>query len=157
MNTTNKNRSFWPYGIFCFFAAGLTYIIIFVAWCCHQREDLVASNYYDNEIRYQQVLDRLNHTQSIASQVAIAYDAAQQNIVIKLPASSAGNTSGQIRLYRPADERLDQQLTLAPDEQGMQHLNAKTLAPGLWKVRVEWSVNGKDYLMDRPVVISNPT
>lgn len=157
MKPSNPNRSFWPYGIVCFFALALTFIISFIVWCCHQREDLVANNYYDDEIRYQQEIDRFKRTEPIASQIEVAYDAREHNIVIKVPSLSSQPPVGQIHLYRPADERLDQQLSLTPDDKGIQHLNAKTLAPGLWKVRLEWSVNGQDYLFDRSVVIANPS
>lgn len=157
MKPVTTTRSFWPYGIIGFFCLALTFLVTFIVWCCHQREDLVANNYYDDEIRYQQQVDRLKHTLSISAEVAVVYDSRQQSIVIQLPASCSHSAVGQIHLYRPSDERLDQQLTLAPNDKGTQNLNAKTMAPGLWKVRVEWSANGQDYLLDRPVVISNPS
>jgi hypothetical protein len=60
-------------------------------------------------------------------------------------------------LYRPSDERLDQSLPLALDPHGVGRFDAKSLSPGLWKIRVEWNVNGQDYLLDRPVIVPNPS
>ena len=153
MNTTTNPRSYWPIGIIAFFAVALAFLITFIVWAAHQREDLVADNYYDNEVRFQQKLDLLNRTQPLAAQVAVAYDAALQDIVITLPAAQAQNASGQIVLYRPSDERLDQHLALAVAADGTQRLAAKELARGLWKVRIQWTANGKDYFFDHALVL----
>jgi len=37
---------------------------------------------------------------------------------------------------------------------GIQRLDAKELRDGLWKVRVNWNVGGKDYFVDQPVIVA---
>jgi hypothetical protein len=157
MNDTKQPRSFWPIGIIAFFALALVFLVTFVIWASRQREDLVAQNYYDNEVRFQKQLDQMNRTQPLASQVAVAYDAVLRNIVITLPAAQAVNAVGQIKLYRPSDAALDRSVPLAVNNNGVQQLDAKSLPAGLWKIRVQWSVDGDEYFLDRSVVVANQT
>ncbi len=155
MNPSQPPRSYWPIGIIAFFALALVFLVTFVIWASHQREDLVAQNYYDNEVRFQKQLDQMNRTQRLESQVAVAYDAVLRNITVTLPAAQAANAVGQIKLYRPSDAALDRSVPLAVNRNGVQQLDAKSLPNGLWKIRVQWSVDGEEYFLDRSVVVAN--
>jgi hypothetical protein len=154
MTPASNSRNPWPIAIVAVFIVFAMFIAIFIAWAMHQREDLVAVNYYENEVRYQQQLDRLNQTQPLAAQVAVSYDATQRSIVITLPVAQAREAAGRIHLYRPSDARLDRDVPLAVNAEGIQRLDARELRAGLWKVRVQWSANGKDYFFDRSLIMS---
>ena len=39
---------------------------------------------------------------------------------------------------------------------GSQRIDARTLTPGLWKVRVSWTVADKEYYIDRSIVVPGP-
>ena len=54
----------------------------------------------------------------------------------------------------PSDARLDQNIRLAVDQKGSQLVDTKKLRPGLWKVRVEWSVNGEEFFFDKSIVVN---
>jgi nitrogen fixation protein FixH len=62
-----------------------------------------------------------------------------------------------VQLYRPSAEKLDRQLKLEPDRNGVQRIDAGSLSPGLWKVRVTWSVERQEYFMDQNIVIAART
>jgi hypothetical protein len=71
-----------------------------------------------------------------------------------LPASHAGrNAVGRIQLYRPSAMGLDRELPLQFDADGVQILDATGLIPGLWKVRVQWTVENKEFFADQKVII----
>jgi nitrogen fixation protein FixH len=61
-----------------------------------------------------------------------------------------------VHLYRPSAAGLDRQLALELDAAGVQALDASGLEPGLWRVKVTWSVGGQQYYFDQKVVISPP-
>jgi len=153
MNARKNSRSLWPIAIIAFFVVAIVYLGGFIVWASRQREDLVSENYYETEIRYQQQIDRLNRSQKFDSESLVTYDTAQQSIVISLPTASASPVTGEIRLYRPSDARLDHEFPLEVGRSGVQRLDAKRLPGGLWKVRVTWTVNGQEYFCDRPVVV----
>lgn len=144
----------WPIVIIAYFILFISGTVAGVIYLSRQKMDLVRGDYYDEEIRYQEQLDRMNRTQPFHAQVAIGYDSARQAITISLPAGQAqAPASGRIRLYRPSDETLDQDIQLAPDADGVQRVDAKKLRSGLWKVRVYWTVKGQDYFFGDTVVV----
>lgn len=145
-------RNLWPYGIIAVFALFIPATAGLVLLAVTHKEDLVSANYYDQEIRYQSQIDRLERTRQLGAQASVAYDAARRRICISLPAAHARRRpTGKVELYRPAEAGLDQHLELATDANGAQSIDATPLRPGLWKVRVAWTVDGKDYLLDQSV------
>lgn len=129
------------------------FLATFIAWASRQREDLVAPNYYADEIRYQQRLDQMNRTQKLEAEVSIKFDSAQGDIVLELPGAHARETTGRISLYRPSDASLDNSLPLEVNADGIQHIDARPLRSGLWKVRVEWAAGGEPFFIERSVII----
>jgi len=55
-----------------------------------------------------------------------------------------------------AQEVAGQAGVIAVDAAGVQQVDAGKLQAGLWKVRVQWTVNGEEYFVDRVVVVEPP-
>lgn len=147
----------WPVSIVAFFSLAILGCGTFIAFCSRHPADLISPNYYEEEVRYQGRIDRLQHAQRASSQATVAFDAASKRITISLPAEQArSRPSGQIQLYRPSAANLDRQLKLETDPAGVQSINAAMLLPGLWKVRVSWTVAERDYFLDEKIVIPSP-
>lgn len=154
MSNPPQYRNPWPIAIVTFFIVFATFLATFIFWGLGQKQELVAENYYENEVRYQQQLDRMNRTQALETQTAVTFDAVKNCIVVRLPATQAHWASGRIHLYRPSNAKLDHDVPLAVNAAGVQVLDAKALAAGLWKVRIEWRVNGQEYFFDQAVVVT---
>jgi hypothetical protein len=154
MTTPTQSRNLWPASIIGFFIVAIIFLTSYIVWAMHQREDLVSADYYEQEVRYQSQLDSMNRSQSLASQVVVTFDPAQQAILITLPAAQRPGATGWVHLYRPSDARLDRELPLALNAEGVQCLSAKELSEGLWKVRVKWNSNGQEYYLDQPVIVT---
>lgn len=148
------SRNLWPAAIIAFFIVFATFIACFIIWAVRQNQDLVSENYYENEVRYQQQLDRVKRTQSLATQTAVTFDPSRKNILITVPAGQAPGASGRIRFYRPSNARLDHDVPMTLNAAGTQLVDTQALAAGLWKIRVEWSAGGQDYFFDQPVVVN---
>ena len=89
---------------------------------------------------------------------AIAYDAAHRQITVSLPPGQGqGSVSGSVELYRPSAAEMDRAVRLDPDASGVQRLDAAGLAPGLWKVRVSWTVDKQNYYLEQKVVVGAKT
>src|SRR4051794_3525376 len=116
MNTIKTRRSLWPYGIITAFAIFISGTVGLVVLACSQKVDLVSSDYYEQEIKFQNHLDRLQRTRDLGVQGVIAYDLSKQRITISLPAEQIRRAiSGRIQLYRPSTAGLDRQVALMPD------------------------------------------
>ena len=160
MNSDNSSSAqrwnLWPISIIAFFVVAIFGCGTFLAFCSRHPADLISPNYYEDEVRYQGHIDRLKRTQERASLASASYDVATKTIKISLPESPA-QCSGQIQLYRPSAANLDRQLELKTDSRGIQNIDGSSLVPGLWKVRVSWKCDERDYFIDQQVVIPSRT
>lgn len=95
----------WPTALVAYFIF-IGCIIAYTAWALRQRVDLVGTDYYDQEIRYQQQIDRLGRTREFARDVAAAYDAAQSVINISsLPPTPRTPPVSSISIVLPTPSR----------------------------------------------------
>ena len=151
----NSQKSFWPYGIiltFAIFISGTAALIIIA--CTHQT-DLIAANYYEQEIRYQGQLDRIGRARQLDQQASVTYNAGQRQITVSLPPGHARDATGSIHLYRPSAAGLDQRVKLELNAHGAQTIDATPLRAGLWKVKVLWSVGSEEYFIDEKVNVKS--
>ena len=149
-------KSLWPLGItlgFVLFAAGIATMVVIA---CTHKADLIRPDYYDQEIRYQTQLDRLNRTAQLSDQLKVNYSEATRRIIISLPAVHASQApEGRIQLYRPSASGLDREFALKLDAAGAQFVDATGLMPGLWKVRVQWTVRNQEFFADRKIIVGD--
>ena len=148
-------RSPWPSAIIGYFVCAALFLGYFVVTAVRHHDDLVAPDYYEREVQFQTQLDSMNRSRDIVPGAAITFEPATQAIVIALPREKAQNATGIVELYRPSDARLDRQLPLAIDADGIQRLDARPLQGGLWKVRVKWNAKGQEYYLDQPVIVTS--
>jgi hypothetical protein len=145
----------WPLSIIVFFTVAILGFAVFIIFCNRHPADLVAADYYEREIQYQTQIDSFQRAREQSS-ARVSYDAPSNSLRIALPRTSGTQLSaGTIQLYRPSSAKLDRRLNLQLDADGVQKINAASLTPGLWKVRVSWRMAGQDYAMDQAVVIGD--
>jgi hypothetical protein len=138
----------WPVSIIAFFSIAILGCVTFVIFCNRHPADLVMSDYYEQEVRYQKQIDSKQRAQQLLQVATVQYDPARRVIMISLPPAQAEGAAGTIQLYRPSAAGLDRTFKLATDRKGMQSLDGSNLAPGLWKARLLWSNAGKEYLVE---------
>ena len=149
-------RNLWPLGIILTLVVFFAGTVGLIVMACSQRVDLVSPDYYERELKFQGQIDRVERTHRAPSQATVAYDAAGKCITVSLPTDQAGReVTGHIELYRPSAAGMDRAVDLHPDANGVQRLDAAHLAPGLWKVRVSWTVGDQDYFLDQKVVVGS--
>lgn len=144
----------WPYAIIAFFAIAICGCAVFVIFCNLHPAELVARNYYEQEVLYQDRIDNIKRARELPATASISYDSSRQEIVVVLPVAAGGALpSGKVELYRPSDAKQDRSLKLAVDKAGRQTIDARTLQPGLWKVRLSWASGMQEYYCDQNLVL----
>jgi hypothetical protein len=149
-STGTKGAGFnpWPYSIIGVFAVALVAAVVWVGFCIGHGSDLVAADYYEQEVEYQQQMDRLERTRALGAAASVVHEAQSGIIRIRLPQSHVSDlTAGAIHLYRPSEADLDRRIPLALDAAGEQRLETGTLAPGLWEIRVQWTAAGQEFCL----------
>jgi hypothetical protein len=149
----------WPWAIVAFFTVAVCGVVAFVIFCNRHGTDLVARDYYEQELRHQQQMDRARRAAALATPLQVAYDAPARAITLRLPeAQRTAAVTGSIQLYRPSAAQQDRVVPLRVDAGGGQTIDASALSDGLWHVRVTWSLNGEEFFHDQKLVIgAKPT
>jgi hypothetical protein len=144
----------WPYGIGAAFIICAAFLVALVVLANAHRHELVSPAYYEEEIAYQAQMERASRARALAAPASIRADLPNRQLLIALPPDHAGrHPSGLIHLYRPANSSQDQKIALAPDARGEQRLDLARLAPGLWRIRLEWTVGGVGFFADQKMVL----
>jgi len=144
----------WPFSIIATFVVFISGTIGLVILSAKDRNDLVAVDYYEQEIRYQTRIDQLKRTEPFANAISAAYEPAKERLTLSLPSQhAAAGASGSIQLYRPNHSGADQSFPIATTTEGVQYLPAADLQAGLWKVRFQWKVADQEFYADRQVVV----
>lgn len=144
----------WPASIIAFFALAIAGFATFIVFCHLHPTDLVAADYYEQELRYQARMDQLQRARQLQAPHVVRYDPVANAITIEIPPPAGGvRLAGDIHLYRPSSAGLDRRLKLELDERGRQSIDATSLPPGLWRVKVRWTADNLGYLVDQKLVI----
>jgi len=135
----------WGKGIFLAYAAFIIAVIVMVSISLIKDTDLVAPNYYDKEIKYQEEIDKIINTNILKEQVK--FQIFESKIVISFPSNSPqSEIRGEINFYRPSDSRKDFKVKLETDTEFKQALDINGIDKGLWKIKIFWNMDGIDYL-----------
>ena len=147
-----KIKISWGTGIVIAFVIFMGGTISTAVYLMNQDVNLVAENYYDQEINYQQHIDRMERTNQLQKKQIISFDGAI--VRINIPNSVLSERlSGEIYFYRPSDSNSDIKIPLVPDSSGVHVIPVESLEKGYWKIKVNWLSNGKDYFSEDRILI----
>jgi hypothetical protein len=112
-----------------------------------EKVDLVATDYYAQELAYSQRLE----AQRNAAMLEFKPGASQHedNLVIQVPATCKSLTNGSIHVYCPADARLDQKLVLTNDT--LQSFPLESLTPGIYLIKFSFNLNEEPYFLEQAI------
>ena len=88
----------WGLRIIILYSGFVIFMLGLVYKCTQQKFDLVAKDYYAQELAYQKVIDGSHNNALLQTPVKIEQQAA--GILVQLPASQAGFQHGKIFFYR---------------------------------------------------------
>ncbi len=136
---------------YVFFAA---IVATMVTIAMKQDVSLVAADYYKQEIAYQDQIDRMENVRALEHAPKIRFQAESNSLTIAFPKQEKMHkANGNIHLFRPSNVRLDREFALQLDEQGKQSLAVPGLAKGLWRVKLQWEAEGKEYYHEKLLVL----
>jgi hypothetical protein len=147
-------RNPWPYAIIGWFVLFISGMAAWTVVAVRHDPDLVRPDYYDEEIRFQKQIERVNRTAPVKGEVSVVHDASQHAVAIRLPLAHATPTvAGRVKFYRPSNARLDFERPLVLESGAMQRVSTDGLEAGLWKVQVRWTFDGAEYYYDQALVL----
>lgn len=139
----------WGYKIAIFYTAFALFMIALVVKSFQQEHDLVTDNYYEEELKFQQQIDKQNLVADEGKQVAWKQEG--NSLLLDFPAGSA--ISGEIKLFRPSDASKDFSVDIQPDAEGKQQVDISKAAAGKYLLQIDWNEDGKAYFQENVIVL----
>jgi hypothetical protein len=143
----------WGTGILLSIIVFMAILIGIVYVFMNQDVDLVTKDYYSKELKYQDQINKINNTTALGKNVDVLF----QNNIVKLtfPDSVFNNkASGTIYFYRPSGSKNDFTIPVSVSGNNTQLVNTAALEKGLWKVKIDWGMGGKDFYTEKSIIIN---
>lgn len=141
----------WGAGIFILYGIFVLGILSMVAFYMGQDVQLISKEYYDDEIRYQNKIEKLKRTYALKDEVT--FKAIDEKVKISFPETIHEKISGEIVFFRPSDNKYDFREKLDIDSNGVQIVNFHGKRKGMWKVELSWKAGSDEYLSEETISI----
>ncbi|HKB85727.1 MAG TPA: FixH family protein [Ignavibacteriaceae bacterium] len=143
----------WGTGILLSIIVFMSILIVLVYVFMSQDVDLVTKDYYSKELRYQKQIDKINNTNLTGKEVGISY--LNNTVQLVFPDSVfTRKAAGTVYFYRPSGSKKDFSIPLTVSDRNEQYINTGKLDKGLWKIKVEWGMDGQDYYSEKSIMIN---
>lgn len=110
-----------------------------------EKVDLVASDYYAQELAYSRRIEAQRNASAMSERPIIRQDS--NHLVVELPASCEHLTNGNVHLYCPSNASLDQHLPLTNDTAQVFELNE--LPTSIYLIKLSFELDSKPYFIEQ--------
>lgn len=142
----SKKRELWPYAIVTALLTFIGFIVFAVVIMYDRGVPLVADNYYEQEIVYQEQIDTQTRTQHSGRIPTLVEIDGKPKVLITFPkGGQMGQDAGKITFERPSNPTLDFSVAVNTDAQGRQVIDLSAAQPGLYLVQFDWQDAGQFY------------
>jgi nitrogen fixation protein FixH len=140
----------WGTGIAIFFSVFVLSLVYQVYRSTQYDHSLVSDHYYADDLRYQEHYDKLANAQALAVDLKIQNKRQKKELELHFP-TGFENLAGEVHFFSPADQSKDFRLPVRPGPDGVQYIPTEQLPGGNWKVKVDWTGDGKAYYKEQNV------
>jgi hypothetical protein len=149
-----RSSKSWPVGIAIIYITFVLFLVAFVIFSRFQQVDLVTEDYYDEELKYQQQIDRIDRAQSLSEPVNWTFDNSGNYLILKFPIElDPLKVKGNILFFRPSDAKQDKLTAINLTSENTQIISTKNLTSGIWKLKIFWKVDDAEYYKEGNLVI----
>ena len=140
----------WGYKIMFGYLLFVVGMLTLVYKCTQQNTELVADNYYDQEVKFQERYDKL---QNASSAIVECIPANANTVDLIFPVDFANRAiKGQLTFYRPDNKQKDFTVQLK-NEHGKMQVSSDKLSSGYWRLTIAWNCEGKEYLQEEKLMM----
>lgn len=143
----------WGFGIVLAFISFISFILYFVISMSSDNKyshDLVATDYYNQELKFQDNIDATKNAKNLKEKIKI--ERVKEGMKIIFPKEfTPKNIKGKVFLYRPSNKQLDYEMPIALSDSSYLLMPDKRLLDGRWNIIVEWTYNQQSYLFKKEI------
>jgi hypothetical protein len=130
--------------VYLLFVAGILFLVFKAN---NENYDLVTENYYEEELKFQNVIDQKQRASSLSALPVINFENGELNI--QFPQELAGKElKGELYLYRPSDAKKDIRKPFTIKGSQLK-LAIPSINPGLYDIKLSWQIDGQTYLHEQ--------
>ena len=134
----------WGIKITVLYAGFVILIVTMVSLTMREKVDLVAKDYYEQELSYQDKINVINRTKTLSEPVT--WQVKPDSLVMQFPKQFTGRQiQGSIYFFRPSDASMDITVPLAADTSNIRSIATTALNKGVYKMQVSWEVDKQTY------------
>ena len=117
--------------------------LVFV--CVREDISLVSPDYYQQELAFQDQIERERNTESL--QIKPVIQLMDRALVIHFNQLQSID-GGKLLLFRPSDNHYDKTFALPATGADTQQFDISNLPQGMYKARLNWTMKGKEYYLE---------
>ncbi|MCB0836407.1 MAG: FixH family protein [Bacteroidetes bacterium] len=141
----------WGTKIAIFYGVFMVVMISLVVMSTQHKFSLVTDEYYEQALDYEDHIIQTRNSAELEVPLKIEFIAENKEVNLSFP--QMGTISGDIHLYRPSSQLMDQHVEINTDEAGLQTVSTRELKNGLWRIKVKWEAEGKTYFDEENIFI----
>lgn len=140
----------WGRGITLFIIAFIVTMLSMVYIAFRQSNEMIEDNYYDREIKYQEIIDAKTNLQPLIGEFILAD--SNQFIWLQLPSAAAGNiTDGELRMIKMDQAAADNTLKIS---QAVTKIDKSSFHKGVYHIKLNWKSDSKSYFYEDDLTIN---
>ncbi len=113
--------------------------------------ELVAEDYYKQEIEFQESIDKKQNAANLTEKLKISTN--PEGIIIEFPKDlDVSKIKGKMSLYRPSNQKLDFEKTISLSTSHLL-IPKSDLVSGRWDISIDWTYENKSYLNQQTIYI----
>lgn len=134
----------WGHGIIIAFICFGVLIFSMVAISMNQNVNLVADNYYEQEINFQSQIDKIGNFNNLKEKPLLTFAREEDKCFLSFP-EGMPEVEGTIHFFRQSDNNLD---VIYKIQDKAIEVDISALKKGLWTVKVDWAAGEKGYYFE---------
>jgi nitrogen fixation protein FixH len=127
-------------------------IITMVMMCFGQKVELVSSDYYAKELKFQDQITAVNNEKELNKSINHFFNKKTITLILDSNLMTA-NLQGTVTFFRPSDSSKDLKIKMN-FKNGKQIIDKNNLLRGVYKLQLNWTSNGKNYYKEDEIFIN---
>lgn len=140
----------WGKWIIVAFVLFAGFIATLVTVCMREDVSLVSKEYYREELAYQEQIIRINNVNKLSQRPVI--QKTEKFVEVEF-AQFSDVEKGSLKLFRPSDEKMDKVFVLNRSSETRQFFPIENLEKGMYRARLQWTMDGKEFFMEEIIYI----
>ncbi|MBC7390497.1 MAG: FixH family protein [Opitutaceae bacterium] len=140
----------FPQYIIISFCVFIAFIVFLVIKTFSVNNELVTEDYYNQELKYQNKIDKMSH---VTPELDLFWIQENDRLVLNYSQPFPENLKGEVEFYRPSDASKDLKFPLVLNKGGKQVFPKQLFSKGLYKIKADWKQNGQTFYTEKDIYI----